>query len=228
MPVSTAAGHNTETPNSAARQFLFECFRQRYDRVFGHRIGPGPKVRVDLQAGDRGGVDDVAAFPMAPHARDKCSDTVDDAFDIDVDDPVPVGAWDLLEPHAEHRNAGIVTDNMDGAEFCLDGGARFLQHGRIRNVGDEGLHVGAEVVQAGARFRQRVFPNIDHRDIGAGLRQRRCNSEAYARCGARNVGGLSFEMLQAFTPRPMRHGRICRGPRQACGAPSKPSTILRY
>ena len=53
----------------------------------------------------------------------------------------------------------------------------------------------AEVVQAGTRLGQRVGADVDHRHIGAGLRQRRGDAEADAGRRAGHVCGFAFEVF---------------------------------
>src|SRR5262245_3479835 len=82
----------------------------------------------------------------------------------------------------------------------VDRGRRLFQQHRIRYVGDEGLHVSAEIVQACARLRQRLGANVDHRDICAGLCECGRDAETDAGCSTRHVRGLSLEILHALTP----------------------------
>jgi len=57
-----------------------------------------------------------------------------------------------------------------------------------------------EIVQPVARFGERVGADIDHGNIGPGLRQRGRDPETNARCCPGYVGGLSLEVLHTLTP----------------------------
>jgi hypothetical protein len=150
----------------------------------------------------------VPVLTVPPHARHERADTVDHAVNVDIDDPVPIRAWYLVEPHAQHGHAGVVAHDVDGPEPSLDGGSGFFQHRRIGDVGHERFDPSAEIVEPRARVGQRIRANIDHGDIGPGLRERRCHAKPYSRCRTRHVCGLPLDIAHAFAP--CRHSLMPR------------------
>src|SRR5580765_5273205 len=69
-----------------AFQFVLQGFGQREGGVFAHRIRPLVGTAAVLEAGNRGGVDDMPAFTVPQDGGDEVADAVDDPPDVYADD----------------------------------------------------------------------------------------------------------------------------------------------
>ncbi|MNE74514.1 hypothetical protein D3C80_1706000 [compost metagenome] len=70
---------------------------------------------------------------MAAQQRHEMPNAMNDAEDVDAENPFPIGFRKRLE-RAAHVNAGIVENQMHFAELCLELGGRGAHVGVARNV----------------------------------------------------------------------------------------------
>ena len=75
--------------------------------------GVDARLRTGAERSHRGDVDDMAALAVRLHPRQHGDQSVDDAAKVDPHDPVVVGMAGLVS-RPEHRNAGVVDEDMDG------------------------------------------------------------------------------------------------------------------
>ena len=173
---------------------MLQCFGQRKDSVFTHRIRPLIRAAAVLEAGDRSGVDDMPFFPVLQDGGHKVSDTVDDAPDVHADDEFPIFAWHVDEFGAVHRHAGIVAGDMELAEVAL-GFHQSVEHRLL--LRDIDPHRHDPLVRTGeamSRLLDRILLYIGHDDVRTRLCKCGRNSEAYAGSSAGNDGGLAGDV----------------------------------
>ena len=121
MRVFTAAGASTDTPIGRVLQVVGDRFRQRHHGELHRAVGAAAAVPADLEARDRGRVDDVAFAAVRADQRQEGLQPVDHAVKIDADVPLPLLRRQLGDRAAVDRDAGIVAGDMQRAER-LDGG----------------------------------------------------------------------------------------------------------
>src|SRR5215216_3862827 len=124
------AGAQHRDADIGAVQLVLQGFGQRQDRVPGHRIRPLVGAAAVLEAGDRGGIDDMPLFTVLQHGREEVTDAVNDAPQIDADRELPVAARHVDEAGAMHRHAGVVAGDVQLAEMALGFGQR-VEHGLL-------------------------------------------------------------------------------------------------
>src|SRR5271154_748407 len=106
----------------------------------------------------------MAPFAVGRDQRLEHLHAVDDAFEIDVDDPVPVVFGDLSERPAR-GDAGVVADQVhlaEGGQRHVGGGA---QGGAAGYVGDHALDADLLAGQRLARRLQRVRIDVGDDDV---------------------------------------------------------------
>jgi hypothetical protein len=176
-------------------ELVFERFRQRHHRVFGHRIRPLTGAAAVLEAGDRGGIDDVPLLAVLEDGRHEMADAVDHPPQIDADDEFPVRARHLDEAGAVHRHPGIVAGDVEPAELAL-GRGQGVDHRLL--LGHVDAHRHDPLVGAGQGVRRgldRLLLDVGHHHVGAGLGERGGDGEADAGGGAGDDRGLAGDVL---------------------------------
>src|SRR5262249_43747474 len=139
LPVATAfmdvraheAGTQHRYADTERIKLLRPAFAHADHRVFRGGVGlEGGPAHLPRQ---RRGVDEVPAFAVAFDERQETFHTVDDALQVDVDDPVPID-----RPHrsdlAADGDTGIVADDMDLPERRNRGQRRALHAFAFRHV----------------------------------------------------------------------------------------------
>ncbi|MNE00990.1 hypothetical protein D3C80_934150 [compost metagenome] len=125
------------------------------------------------QAGDRGGVDDVAVILLRQHARDKTADAMGHAHDVDADHPLPI----LLgggPQRATDQYPGVVEQQVRGAEARIGRKRQLLDLLRLGDITFHRQHARARRQQL-HRTLQVLLVDVGQRQahalIGAGNRQ---------------------------------------------------------
>jgi hypothetical protein len=125
---------------------------------------------------------------------DEMADAVDDPPDVHADHELPVTGRHVDHFGAVHRHAGVVAGDMKFAEvaFCFRQG---IENGLL--LGHIDLHRHDALVGAGEAMRRlldRVFLDVGHDHVGAGLRE--CGGDAEADAGrcAGDDGGLAGDV----------------------------------
>ena len=204
--------HRTENGDADAvvTQILRQTFGERYDG------GLGNAVRTEAAIADEPGEacreQDMPALLLLDHPGYERFDTVNRAPQIDVDGPLPVGMGHRLR-RPEHRDAGIVEDDMNRAETrpCVIGESfhrRLVGHvgydaDRLRTVGFERRHGFAEPF---------LFDVRKHElDTLAGQGARRGEPDAARAAGDDGSAALEFphcvpptQILRSLFPAPRR------------------------
>jgi hypothetical protein len=107
MLVRTAPGQRTEALTFVWRMTRsVETLAERAPRASRHHRQPCRSTRD--QPGHRGRVDDVALVAAGRHARHEAADAVDDAPDVDAQQPLPVGQTILPGRALAADDAGVV------------------------------------------------------------------------------------------------------------------------
>ena len=242
MLVAIGPGHSTETPTLVPSSSCSSASDSDSDGVFAHRVRPLVGAAAVLEAGDRGGVDDVPLLAVLQDRGNEVADAVDDPPDVHADHEFPVGSRHVDQPGAVHRHAGVVAGDVELAEvaFCLGQG---IEHGLLLRHVDPHRHdalVGAG--EAVRRLLDRVFLDVGHDDVGAGLGERGRDAEANAGRGAGDDGGLAGNVHEGLskwyptTAPPLLHGgqRIVMSLRRAgpargrAGRPADPRPSPSY
>jgi hypothetical protein len=94
-------------------QLAGQHFRQRDDAVLGHAVRAEAHVRYET--GERRREQHVAALTLLDHAGHEGFDAVNRPPQVDVDRPPPV-VMGHLDDRPAHRHAGVVEDDVHGAE----------------------------------------------------------------------------------------------------------------
>ena len=115
MPVLIMPGMTTLTPTGALSDADLgaQDVGEPEHPVLGHGVGPEATQRHDGRHG--AGVDDVAFLFRGQNARHEGADAVDDAPQVDVDDPVPLLERDLPGVAAVD-DAGVVHGHVELSE----------------------------------------------------------------------------------------------------------------
>ena len=128
-------GHRTKP---SAKTYTRKGRSTQCDRPFwwgsgdhaGLRGGVGAGIGIALLAGDRGDVDDPAVVPI-DHAADQGPVQVEDAHQVDVDDPAELRRVVVRDPDVRPANAGIGDQDVRGAERRFQN-RQVQQAGRVR------------------------------------------------------------------------------------------------
>ena len=109
-------------------------------RVLGDRVDRSAAGR---QAEDRRGVDDVALLAVGEHPRHERADPVDDAHQVDAEDPGPVVLGGGPQGRRPAGHPCVVAQHVDRAEAGLGAGGQRVDRGRVGDVGRDGQNLGA-------------------------------------------------------------------------------------
>jgi hypothetical protein len=150
--------------DAATRDLGGERAGEADERMLGRAIGRD--IRITLEAGGRGDVDDASAAAL-DHARQHRLAGMDGAHDVHVPHPVEHRRLAFVEPAGLGR-AGIVDQDGDRPPLAF-GGADAPT--RLHGIGDVGDLVAGRIAGRD-RFPQRRFAAADHGDAGAGARER--------------------------------------------------------
>ena len=121
--VSTELGHSTLTPIGVSSMASSCASVSEIETTAALVAQYGPmNGGAAEQPADRRGVDDVARRPLLAHDREERVHPVDDAPEVDVDDPPPV-VERLVAHQVERRDAGVVAQHVD-ASVPLDASSR--------------------------------------------------------------------------------------------------------
>ena len=133
-------------------------------------------MSADLEARDRGGVDDMPFAAVAADQRQENLQPVDHAVEIDADIPLPLLRRQLGDRAAVDRDAGIVAGDMHLAER-LDGGlSRAAHRGAVRHVGHDRDRLRAERAHLAERRIEPVAADVAQHDRHAFARETRAPS----------------------------------------------------
>ena len=184
------AGHEARGADVGGGELGAQRLHQTNRRDLADGINAGTGVRQD--AAGRGGGDDVRARAARAHARHERVDAVDGAKEVHAHAPFPIlqraGAGRLLQ-----ADAGIVDEDVDRAEFLLDGVCRALPAIFVHHVVHHGEHariIGGKVLQCIGPL---LVVEIAQHHLRAGFVQRTSDAEADAAGAAGDIGHLVLD-----------------------------------
>jgi hypothetical protein len=189
-------------------------FRQRHHGVFHRAVGAAAPGRADLEARDRGGVDDMPFAAVLADQRQEDLQPVHHAHEVHADIPVPLLRRELGDRAAMNRDTGIVAGDVQRAEFLHGGRRRPLHRGAIRHVGHHRDRPRAEPAHLGERRIEPVLADVAQHHGHALARETPRHPEPDAMRGAGHDRGLAFQLLHHVPHRAAAHG----WPRTICPA----------
>ncbi len=171
---------------------IAQLMRQRF-RIGLHAglrdiVGGIARRRGDALLG--AGIDDQARTIPRDHVRSEGLTAVNDAPEIDAEQPLPIIAW--AERRSRHLNAGIVHQHIAATEARLHIGGEPRHRADVTDI-DRGRHhiVTSAARHAGdlaGRVRQAILAEIDNANTQAQPRKCRCCGKADARRTSRDDG----------------------------------------
>ncbi len=156
---------------------------------------------MDLQPGDRGGIDDVALLAMPLDHRQEGAHAVHRAEDVHAQQPVPLRRRYVLRRPAIERHAGIVEAEMDAPELGLHQPRGIVDRGAIGNIERQREGAHAERRHLVRRALDPVALDIGHRDMDPFARQRPRDPEPDAVRGTGDERELPGQLLHRPLPR---------------------------
>jgi hypothetical protein len=167
-------------------------------------------------------IDDAPAPARQHLAADGLSDEKD-AVEIERHDLAPVVLGEILD-HGANGHAGVVDQNVDGADLGLDALDEGAHAGRVRHVAGHGGRLAA----GGANVRRGLFgaggvAAVDD-DMGAGFRQSAGQRPADAAGRAGDEGDAAVEAEKLFDE---GHGNTPEGQALSRAASLKPRSSAR-
>jgi hypothetical protein len=113
---------------------------------------------------------------MCQNSGQNRDDAVDRAAQIDTHHPIPIGeGGNIGRPH--HSHAGIVAEQMDGPEFCLDRIGGGGEGGAVGHVQPDRQHPPA-AAQFSHRLIEMILANVGNGHVHA--RAQQCLGDAKA------------------------------------------------
>jgi hypothetical protein len=176
-------------------QVVGDRFRQRHHGEFHRPVRPAAPVPADLEARDRGGVDDMAFGAVLPDQRQEGLEAMHHAHEIDADVPVPLLRRQLGDRAAVDRDAGIVAGDVQRSEFPDGGRSGRLHRGAIRHVGRNRNRLGAKPAHLRERRIEPVAADIAQHHGHPLARETARQAEPDPTGRARYDRGLAVQLL---------------------------------
>src|SRR6185312_2058202 len=156
--------------------------------------------RAGADAGsDRGDIDDPSPSPR-PHARQNGLCAEKGGFQVDGHRAIEILFRDLLEP-TNRSHAGVVDQNVDGAEALVDFMHHRLDRAPSRDIGTESGSTATILAYGlGDCLRLRATPAIVYCDRSSGLCQRDRDRLADAARATRDQGHAVFQVMHSRHP----------------------------
>ena len=195
--------HGAAELRTAHRELVREALRERDDGVLRDAVDPGARD----EAGHRGGVHDVAFLALRDHLRHEAADAVDDAHQVDAHHPAPLVERALPRrlAGAAAGDAGVVAEDVDGAER-IERLARERFHGvRLRDVADDGGDGSARLLQRVGGFVERLRLDVREHHLHAVRGEPRGHALADAARRSGHDGDAVLELLHRVLLRRARH-----------------------
>ena len=115
-------------------------------------------------------------FSVLQDRRDEVADTVNDAPNIDADHKLPVGERHLDQFGAVHRHAGIVAGDVEFAEIAFGFRQGIENRLLLRDIDPHRHNSLVRARETVGRLFDRIFLDVSHDHVGAGLSKRGCNA----------------------------------------------------
>eukprot|EP01137_Pigoraptor_chileana_P006812 Opistho-2@51562 len=180
------AGAEHRHADAVVGQIQRQTFGEAPDRHFQRAVNACPLERDE--GGHGRGIDDMPALAPLYHTRHEGLDAVDDALQIDVQLPIPVIISGVLE-RAEDRHARRVEQQLDRPQLSLHRVGGALIGIPVGDIQFHRHHIMATPLEPGHRLVQMVLPDVDDRDLAAGLRKHLRLPQRHARSAAGDEGG---------------------------------------
>src|ERR1041385_4874912 len=183
-------GGNAVDEDAGGGEFLPQGFGERDDASLGRAVVGG--IGIALLAGNGGDIDDPPVTARH-HAGNDLAATEEDGGQIHIDDLAPLFRRHFPGFFGDAGNAGIVDQNVDGAEAGEGGGGGGFDGSGVGEVDDGGVRFALALENPGGSF-EGVRVEVPQGAPRAGAEEALCNGETDAASAAGDDGGLAFEV----------------------------------
>src|SRR5262245_33793544 len=133
---------------------------------------------------------------MAPLAvfldpRDEGPDAVDDAAEIDAEQPVPIVVCAFVH-RREKIDAGVVADDVNFAEYPLHLVRRLTERLAIGHIQPDRVRATARLFEISRRAVEMILPDVGDDDLHTRVVKHLCDAETDAAPAAGNEGYFSI------------------------------------
>ncbi len=174
-------------------EFEVELFGESDDSEL--RDGIGPTDGSADEPGNRSGVHYVGFFARGDHPRDEAADAVDDAPEVNIDDPSPVIQREFPRSAGAAADARVVAEDVDSAEALVGGFGKGFDVLLFRDIGPAGEYLDAPRRDGRFGHCERLGFDIADDDVDAGIGEALSHGEPKAARSSCDNSDFAFEAV---------------------------------